>query len=367
MVMLSVMAGCVSATAQFTVTVGAAGMADDNVSNSSERGSDRVTLFTVKPGYEIAAGASSTQFWYDGSFAFYSRFTDRAFQHHALGITHVRTFGDEDAGTMEFGADYAARKNQESFTLFDHTTLGLAAAAEYYFTESFAGAARYSFQSLTFAQLPDFDYREHAIALKQSLQAWGATTFILHNEIGIKNYSRAASADSDSLILSGMTGGTDQRTVQLTSSLRIGHSLMEKTGLSLSAGYRYNFEQATRHLSSEYGSLSEDELFNDHYGYEGFRAGILLTQLLPSDMTVRLRYDQEQRDYRLLAAYDLAGMQTADRRNDAHRIFSAAFEKRWTDFPLTLMLSYEYITNASNDAYYEYTNNVFSVGLTVPF
>jgi len=82
---------------------------------------------------------------------------------------------------------------------------------------------------------------------------------------------------------------------------------------------------------------------------------------------MRLRYDREERDYPLLAAYDLAGLQTAERRSDAHGIFSAVFEKRWPDFPLTLMLGYEYITNASNDAYYDYTNNVFSVGLTLPF
>ena len=155
--------------------------------------------------------------------------------------------------------------------------------------------------------------------------------------------------------------------MQLISSLRIGQSLGEKTGLSLSAGYRYNFQQSSRYLTSEYGTLSEDELFNDHYGYEGLRAGLLLTQLLPDDWTARLRFDQEQRTYPLLAAYDLAGMQTAAQRVDSHGIFSASLEKKWTNFPLTLMLSYEYIKNASNDAYYTYTNNVFSVGVTVPF
>ncbi len=364
---LCMLVGITSASSQFTVTAGATGMADDNVSNSYERGSDRVTMFSVKPAFDLNTEASSTQFLYDGAFALYSTLTDRSFQQHALGITHVRMFGEDDAGTMEFGADYAVRRNQESFTLFDHSTIGLSAAAEYYLTGTFAVAARYGYQSLTFASLGDFDYREHAFALKQSLQASPATTIILHNEIGIKNYARAASTDSAAIVQGGTSSGEDQRTMQLITSLRIGQSLGTATGLSLSAGYRYNFQQASRHLSSEYGSLSEDELFNDHYGYEGFRAGILLTQLLPAEITMRLRYDREERDYPLLAAYDLAGLQTAERRSDAHGIFSAVFEKRWPDVPLTLMLGYEYITNASNDAYYDYTNNVFSVGLTLPF
>jgi hypothetical protein len=342
-------------------------MADDNVSNSYERGSDRVTLFNLKPSYELNSDATSTQFWYDGSFAFYSSFVDRTFQYHSVGVTHTRTFGDEDAGTMEFSGDYAARRNRESFILFDHTTFGLAAATEYYFTEKFAGAARYAFHSMTFAQLGDFDYREHVISLKQSLQLFPTTTIIFHNEIGIKNYSRSIGTDSALLTQGGSMTGKVQRTVQLISSLRIGQSLGEMTGVSLSAGYRYNFQQSARHLSSEYGTLSEDELFNDHYGYEGVRGGMLLTQLLPSDITLRLRFDHEQRDYALLAAYDLAGLQTAPTRQDAHNVYSAVIEKKWSNFPLTLMLSYEYIKNASNDAYYEYTNNVFSVGLTVPF
>jgi hypothetical protein len=364
---LSVMLGYGPALSQFSLTAGTTAMADDNVSNSYERGSDRVTLLTLKPSYAFETEASTTELWYDGSFALYSVFTDRTFQYHSVGMTHVRTFGDEDAGTMEIAADYAARWNRESFMLFDHTTYGLAAAAEYYFTEKFAGAARYAFHSTSFAQLGDFDYREHTISLKQSLQLLPTTTIILHNEVGIKNYAHSISADSALLAQGGTMSGKVQRTVQLVSSLRIGQSLGEKTGLSLSAGYRYNFQQSARYLASEYGSLSEDELFNDHYGYEGLREGVLLTHLLPSAITLRLRFDHEQRDYALLGAYDLAGVQTAAQRQDGYNVYSATIEKKWENFPLTLMLSYEYIKNASNDAYYNYTNNVFSVGLTVPF
>ncbi|MEI6052503.1 MAG: hypothetical protein WCQ44_07370 [Opitutaceae bacterium] len=149
---LSVIVGTASAISQFGVTAGMTGMADDNVSNSYERGSDRITLFNLKPSYNWNTDATTTSLWYDGSFALYRNFADRTFQYHSVGITHTRIFGDEDAGTMEFAADYAARMNRESFTLFDHTTYGLAAAAEYYFTEKFAGATRYAFHTMTFAQ-----------------------------------------------------------------------------------------------------------------------------------------------------------------------------------------------------------------------
>ncbi|HLP15255.1 MAG TPA: surface lipoprotein assembly modifier [Bacteroidota bacterium] len=365
--MLIGMASVDAGYSQMNISAEATGMADDNVSNSYEHGADRITLYGLKAGYTWNSQPTETRLLYYGAFSYYTSLTDRTFQYHSMGLMHTRSFGDEDAGTVEFAAEYAVRKNRDSFTLFDHATFGLEAAAEYYFTELFAGEARYQFHSTVFSQLGDFDYRENVLSLKASRQLFSTTTVILQSEIDIKSYAQQVSGDSSGALHGGMVNNKVPRAIQWSSSVRIGQSLGEKTGVSLSAGYRYNFQQSARYLSSEYGSLSDDELFNDHYGYEGLRTGILLTQLLPADLTLRLRMDQEQRAYALQSAYDLSGVQTAAQRSDTYRVFSASCVKHWENFPLTLMFTYEYIKNASNDAYYDYTNNVFSVGLTVPF
>ena len=70
--------------------------------------------------------------------------------------------------------------------------------------------------------------------------------------------------------------------------VRAGQSIFENTGLSMTAQYQWNIQKESRYLVSEYGSISDDAIFDDHYGYEGLQISAMLTQVLPFDARVRI-------------------------------------------------------------------------------
>ena len=114
---------------------------------------------------------------------------------------------------------------------------------------------------------------------------------------------------------------------QLTGMARIGQSIFEGTGLSLTSRYQWNIQKQTRYLSSSSGVISDDELFDDHYGYEGLQTSLMLTQVVSESMLLRVSGGLQNRLYSSLAAYDLEGNQVADQRVDDRSYVSVYLEK----------------------------------------
>ena len=153
---------------------------------------------------------------------------------------------------------------------------------------------------------------------------------------------------------------------QLTGTARIGQSIFEGTGLNLTSRYQWNIQKQTRYLSSRYGVISDDELFDDHYGFEGLHTSIMLTQVVSESMLLRITGGLQNRLYSSLAAYNLEGNQVASQRVDERSYVSVFFQKSF-EIGFTLKAAYDLIWNASNDAYYDYNNNAITVEITLPF
>jgi hypothetical protein len=141
---------------------------------------------------------------------------------------------------------------------------------------------------------------------------------------------------------------------------------MEGTGLSLTTKYQWNIQKQTRYLSSSYGAVSDDELFDDHYGYEGLQTSLMLTHLLSESMLLRVTGGVQNRLYSSLAAYDLDGNVLSSQRNDQRASLSLLFQR---DFQMgfTLKAAIDFIRNYSNDPYYDYRNTAVALELSLPF
>jgi hypothetical protein len=206
---------------------------------------------------------------------------------------------------------------------------------------------------------------EHALAGNFSFVLPTRTTMILDAELGLRSYT---SSDTSGVIagMGTMSGRQMSGATQLAVSMRAGQPIFERTGLSLSAKYQWNLRKGSRTLSLNNGLISDDELFDDHYAYEGLQTSLMVTQVVDESMILRLTGGLQSRLYSSLPAYDVEGYQIADHRTDTRSYLSFTLQKTF-DSGFVLGASYDLIRNVSNDPFYTYQNNAISLNFTIPF
>jgi len=372
-IILIFLSGILTATvlAQFTVETNCGTTVDNNIDNNYLRIADRIASGSIKTGYGWSSDQTETGLSYTGGLSYYSQIIDRSFYTHQVNVDYERTSGEEDASTFSANAGFSARLDRGDYSLYDHQIYNGSLQAEHSFAESFLTEGKYSFQYVSFNELSAFNYLEHALGSQVSMHFDTKTTLIIRGDLGMKIYS-TANYDSTTAN-SGMSRGRKQSTqssptvTQLSGLVRIGQSIFENTGLSLTANYQWNLQRESRYLVSEYGTISDDALFDDHYGYEGLQLRTMLTQVISSDTRIRLVGNWQNKLYSNLAAYDLAGNLLSGQRSDTRTTLSMQLTKEFESLGITLNAAYDYIVNASNDSFYDYTNNALSVGLSVPF
>jgi hypothetical protein len=363
-----------SSHAQFSAEATVMSMYDDNVNNSYLHIADKITELSFKAGYDWENEQSNTQVFYLGALDYFGAITDRTFHTHSFGATYSNQFDEENETLFNTGATYGVRVGRGDYTLYDFRQLSAYANIKHYLAERVMGKASYSFRSVTFPELADFDYSEHYGFLQGTFFLPTNTTLILEADLGTKIYS---TPNYDSTTQSGSQGsGYGRRRIgsastpsvtQLIGLARVGQSIVEGTGLSLTSSYQLNVQKESRYLTSDYGTISDDELFDDHYGYEGLRTSLMLTQLLPADIRVRITGSLQNRSYTERPAYDVDGNQVAATREDTRKIVTIQFDKQFEALGISLGISYDYIVNRSNDLFYNYTNNALTARVAIAY
>jgi hypothetical protein len=359
------------ALAQFKVETNFGTMLDNNIDNNYLQIADRIASGSLKTGYGWSSDQSETGLSYTGGLSYYSKIIDRSFYTHQLNFDYERNFGEEDASTLSASAGFSARLDRGDYTIYNHQIYNGSLQLQHFFTESLKGEGAYTFNYVRFSELPAFNYTEHVLTTEGAAYFSTKTTLIARANIGMKIYS-TANYDS-ATASSGLGRGHNQSSqsspnvTQLIGMVRVGQSIFEHTGLSLTGQYQWNIQKESRYLVSEYGNISDDALFDDHYGNEGLQLSGMLTQVISSDARIRLVGSWQNKLYSNLSAYDLSNNLVSDQRNDTRTSVSLQFSKKFESLGITLNAAYDYIVNDSNDSFYHYTNNAFSLGLSVPF
>ncbi|MDZ7289695.1 MAG: surface lipoprotein assembly modifier [candidate division KSB1 bacterium] len=354
------------ALAQFRLGAQLMTMYDDNVNNNYLSITDRVALLSLRMARDWEGERHNTQIFYIGSWNYFNTVNERAFHYHALGLTYSHLLGPEPHTTFNTGLTYNFRVNRASYTFYDHQQISAYANLRHHLAERTLGRLSYTLRYLDFSELADFNYVEH-YAFAQLTQSFTTkTTLILETDLGMKIYTTANVEESGAGRGYGRRITTSTpRVTQWAGIARLGQGLREGTGLSLTAQYQRNLQKESRYLSSDYGLISDDELFDDHYGYEGWQTSLMLTQLLPAGMVMKLAASVQDRHYSERAAYDLSGNPIADTRVDTRKAFSVHVDKSFRSLGIVLGLTYDYIRNASNDFYYDYNNRAITMQLSI--
>lgn len=366
-VLLAVLA--LPARTQFSVGADVGTMIDDNVDNNTLRLNDRITALGLQAGYDWITDDTNIGLAYLGSYNYYSVVPGRSYQTHTGSLTYARLFGNEDQTLWSSAASFGIRTDREEYEYYDNTTFAFSTALKHQLGESVLGRAGYTLRTMSFANLPAFDYTEHLLFVQSSFFLPSRTTLIAEVDLGVKVYS-TPNEDTTGALTAGrgrMSSSLSSPGVaQATGMLRIGQSVFQNTGLSLTGSWQVNLRREARFLTSDYGLVSDDEIFEDHYGYQGPGGSLMLTQILPLDMKLRVTGSWQRRGYTPRAAYNEVGVQIAPERIDNRRALNVSLHIPVTPAGFTLGVAFDHIVNASNDPFFSYTNNAFTVQLTIP-
>ena len=354
--------------AQWSVGAGLETMIDDNVNNNVLRQSDRISSFGLQAEYDWITERTNTGLLYEGAYNYYSMVPGRTNQGHAAGLTFAQLFGENEETLWNAAATYGMRLDREEYAFYDNTSFALSNTIKHQFSESMLGRAGYTFRLMRFSNLSTFNHAEHQVFAQTSFFLPSQTTIIGQIDLGMKLYS---TPNEDSTVAGQSRGRRSSAlsspgVTQLTGSVRVGQSVFQNTGLSITGSYQLNIRKEIRYLGSSYGLIADDEIFDDHYGYEGPQAGIMLTQILPWDMKLRLTGNVQRRTYASQGAYDNAGVQVGAERLDSRSALNVQVHIPVRALGCTVGLAYDHIRNSSNDAYYDYTNNAFTLHLSYP-
>ena len=340
-------------------------MYDDNILNNYQKISDKVSTLTLNAGYGFGGTHWDAKVFYDGTLNYYQSVTDRTNQFHSLQTSFAHYSGQDEENVLSVGLSYGQGFYRGNFAFYDHDQVTATVQYKQFLSDLVINNLGYTFRSIRFSELSDFSYSEHALSGSFSFALPTQTTLIVQTDLGAKFYSTPEpSSETDGMRKGGMALAPGA--IQFTPLVRIGQSIMEGTGLSLTTKYQWNIQKQTRYLSSSYGAISDDELFDDHYGYEGLQTSLMLTQLLPESMLLRVTGGVQNRLYSSLAAYDLDGNVLSSQRSDRRASLGILFQK---DFQMgfTLKAAVDFIRNYSNDPYYDYRNTAVALELSLPF
>ena len=361
-----------TASAQWSAGAYIGMLVDDNSFNNYLQVHDRVTELSLQAGYAWETETSNLELSYAGVGNSFAVTPSRTFFAHEAGVTYARLFGEEEATLLTAGGSFSLRDNRDEYTLYDHTQMFLHLNVRHYLSEHFMLKGGYSFRSSSFAELSDLDYGEHVLFLQGATTLPSRTSIILQADLDFKNYA-TANPDSGAGTSWGSGYGRGNRSestpgvTQLIGTLKIGQGLAEGTGLSLLGQYQTSLQKESRYLTFLDGTLTDDEVFDDHYGYEGPLASLMITQLCPADIRMRISGTVQQRRYSDRPAFDLAGAVVASQRIDDRTTFSATAEKSFQSLGIRLTLVYDHIINSSNDSFYDYRNNAFALRIVYSY
>jgi len=99
----------------------------------------------------------------------------------------------------------------------------------------------------------------------------------------------------------------------------------------------------------------------DRFSWDGFQLGSQLTFLLPWNIQMKLGYTVSEKKFPGIESLDLEGNPLEITRKDKRNHIEVRAEKNFSRF--SVILSYSYVNNSSNDLYFDWNGHFLSLGI----
>ncbi len=340
---------------------------ESNVLRNYEPYRDRITEGALYFAHQWDFPAATGLLSYRLNSLIFNDLTDHNYNIHTLGINGEHKFAD--GGWLKGGLQAAKREDREAYNTFDYSEFEGFIDSRIPCKDNLTAVTGYTLRKRLYRVATELDNWEHLMYGGVTVAFSDGTTVSMLSEVGYKKYLLPVFSASGS----GKSGGDAAEVGQWANTLRVSRPLLDNLGLMVYGRGRVNFgdqEVYFSGLSPRY--FSENDLYDDRYGYESRECGGMLSCRLPHALVLRIGYDYADKSY-LQMPLDLDGnvILSEGARHDtisgmwgrAEKRFSFSGKKR----QLNLYGEYKWLRNSSNDPSYRYGASATSIGVAVIF
>ena len=330
---------------------------DDNIYNNYLGISDFVHNFSGEIGYDIESERNNFELYYFGNYSHFIKERDKSFIFHKAGLVNTFLLAEDD-NPLNVGINYLLKKNQGDFYIFDFNQVSVYANYMHSFSESDKfqfGVIGNRVEYDNFSLFSHYQFK----AFIRSINNFDSNTSLISGvELDQKNYIEKFKQE-----------GLTDNILQAKLYLQLGQSLSDNLGTSAYIFFRKNLESGNRYFNDQEFVYYEEEIFNDLYSNEGIETGLSFSFLFSPSVLGKVAAIYQRRNFTDLPAVDSDGNELEELRQDNQFSIGASVEFGLGRIlnGLFLNINYNYIINSSNDYYYDYTNNLFAVGLGFDF
>ena len=379
--------GALPAAAQWSSSISLNTSFDNNAFRNYRSDEDMISQANVYLGRGWDSGAWGGAFFYDGYLTHFANFEDHTYQWHRVGVFAQRMLGS-DGGRLQASARMTFRLDQEAYAYYDYSEFSGFAHLRWPLAKMGFLYLGYNSRRRVYPNISELSNWEHVLSARVNIPLPTRSTVILSSELGYKDYLSqliVEAVETPETLPSGKGQGQfAQQNVlvsevdnpsagQWVSTLRISQAVYHGLGLSGYLRLRRNFGDGWRYIDSSYlGYVSEEELYDDRYGYESEELGLMLSALLPLSSMMRLGYDHYAKRYQH-PVLDLNGdpLPGDVLRQDSRQALWGRLEKSFSlgqgGRSLKISLEYFWLLNRSNDLYYDYDARIGTLGFQVNF
>ncbi len=325
---------------------------DDNIYNNSYKVEDFINSLSLNSGYNFESDFNNLQFYYSGNISYYQKNIFKSSSSHKIGVVDTYIFSDND-NPMNIGINYAWRNNREDFVLFDFNQLSAYANYRHTLSENKNILLGYIFNINSYKNFDIFSHYEHKSFITGIVSFETKTTITLGLKYNLKVYRENIATSIDAHTNS-----------QFGVSANISQSIDDYTGISGYASLKKNLKDAARYLSYNDFIFYEEEIFNDLYSNDGYDFGLSLAKYLSASVLTKVEIIYSKKNFSNIPVPDAEGYDTEIMRKDDQIAAAFAMEFYLNNLisGLSLELNWNYIHNKSNDMFYNYNNNLLSIG-----
>ena len=387
----------VSVQAQWTKSFSVSTSYDNNAFRNYAGLSDNISQFSGYFAKDFSSEKWQSRLYYRGSYSLFAQYDARNYHYHQLGGAFSRVLSD-GGNTLNLGINSSLRVNGTIYDYYNFQDASVYGNVKIVINSASNANLGYRLHGRRYSNLPDLNYSEHYFFARYIGFFQTRTTLMVESNYGLKIYQshitgtqpvqedgqgfegygthrggmghfgNTGSMGDNSHMSEIESNNTNPGVGQWIGQFRLAQSLTNATGLRVEFTLRRNPGGEIRYLAGQVsGYISEDELFDDHYGYESEELGTTLTQIFSGKVTLKASIDTRWKDYVKRNALDLNGDPVHDQslRKDREVQFWFSLGKSFSmpgGKSISLMGEFYWIDNRSNDLYYNYQVSLISLG-----
>ncbi len=310
--------------------------------------------------------------YYDGNVTMFDRYRDKNYFNHEFGLSFYHDL-NEKGDRLNAGTGVSKRNHSDTYKWFELNEAFIYVNTRIKLMDQLYGYMGLKVTNRNYKNLDAFSHWQLMSFARISRFFDSGTTIIVEADLLSKNYIPSTEKSFIEGFPETVTIG-DGYSRQAVALFRMAQALSLTTGLSGQVLVRRNLSNSVRYLGTADGFYySDEEVFNDVFGYNAREMDLTLKQILPWKMKLSAGSMLKLKDYNNRLAMDLEGNPYPDERfrNDKRWINWFTLEKtirlsQAVD-PLALSMGWTSVKNRSNDAYYDYRTSYFSFTISQVF